>query len=371
MGSIKTPLDRVMGNLGRTVAAKRGIDIHSTSPNRRDSMSDEAIQILSKKEYLSDNCKTYTELELSSAPDKEMVRTIQNMKGNYRAPPKGDKQLGFFSATLSEVPKKDDRSFMDVAVFGLGRKPSFKPVIYDLPDAVISVQGGSLHGLATIFDYDIVLFMISHLNNEMEQVRQARGRGEDSYLPPRTLQVPVCELLKAIRREKGGKRYEQLEKALNRLMSTSIIIKEKPNAAKTTRRTGGFNLIDGYRAVQRTDNGKITLLSIGISNWMYDGVVRTSRPTISTVHPDYFLLDKGLHRFLYRMGRKCAHNKPWEYKIETLYQQSGSTSPFRSFKADLKKAIEDLQHDPLPDCTVEWVEKRKQIYIRFTHARGR
>ncbi len=99
MKSIKTPLDRVMRNLGRTVAAKRGIDIHSAPPNRRDSMPDEAIQISNKKEYLSDNCKTYTELELSSTSDKEIARTIQNRRGNYRKPPKGDNQLDFFMTT--------------------------------------------------------------------------------------------------------------------------------------------------------------------------------------------------------------------------------------------------------------------------------
>ncbi len=367
MGSIKTPLDRVMGNLGRSVAAKRGIDIHSAPPNVRDSMPDEAIQISSQKEYLSDNCKTYTELELSSTPDKEMVRTIQNRRGNYRQPPNGDKPLDFFMTTPLEVAKKDDRSLMDVAVFGLGKTPSFKPIIYDLPDTVISVSGSNLHGMATIFDYDIVLFMVSYLNYEMEQVRQTIRRGEDSYLPPRTLQVPVIELLKAIRRKDSGNHYVQLEKALDRLSSTHIKIKEKPDASKTTRRIGAFNLIDGYRAVQRTDNGKISELSIRIPDWIYDGIVRTKTPTVSTVHPNYFLLTKGLHRFLYRMARKCAHNKPWDYKIETLYQQSGSTSPFRSFKADLKKAIAELQIQPLPDCTVEWIVKGKQIYIRFTY----
>jgi len=157
MGSIKTPLDRVMRNLERTVATKRGIDIHSAPPNMRDSMPDEAIQISNKKEYLSDNCKTYTELELSSAPDKEIVRIIQNRRGNYRKPPKGDKQLDFFMTTPLEAAKKDDRSLMDVAVFGLGKTPSFKPIDYDLPDAVITVAGSTRHGMATIFDYDIVL----------------------------------------------------------------------------------------------------------------------------------------------------------------------------------------------------------------------
>jgi len=46
---------------------------------------------------------------------------------------------------------------MDIAVFGLGKKPRFKPIEHDLNDAQITVQGGTDCGMATIFDYDIFL----------------------------------------------------------------------------------------------------------------------------------------------------------------------------------------------------------------------
>jgi hypothetical protein len=43
---------------------------------------------------------------------------------------------------------------------------------YNLNDAEIVVQGGTHCGMATIFDYDIFLYMVSYLTHEMNKVRE-------------------------------------------------------------------------------------------------------------------------------------------------------------------------------------------------------
>jgi hypothetical protein len=47
----------------------------------------------------------------------------------------------------------------------------------------IVVQGGTHCGMATIFDYDIFLYMVSYLTHEMNKVREEIKKGNDNYLP--------------------------------------------------------------------------------------------------------------------------------------------------------------------------------------------
>ena len=121
-----------------------------------------------KQPYVSDNCETYTDLEDSHEkiknPELASILKKVNRSRNYRKPPIDNKQLDIFEPPpLTDISTKDEISLMDIAVFGLGRKPRFEPIEYNLKDAHIMVQGGTNCGMATIFDYDIFLYMISYL----------------------------------------------------------------------------------------------------------------------------------------------------------------------------------------------------------------
>jgi hypothetical protein len=60
---------------------------------------------------------------------------------------------------LTDIATKDDISLMDIAVFGLGRKPRFTPIKYNLNDAEIVVQGGTHCGMATMVNNCRFLFL--------------------------------------------------------------------------------------------------------------------------------------------------------------------------------------------------------------------
>ncbi|SCN46913.1 Plasmid replication initiator protein [methanotrophic endosymbiont of Bathymodiolus azoricus (Menez Gwen)] len=318
----------------------------------------------------SDNCITYSELEraASEVKDSRLAARLKKLSRNYRRAPEGDQQMSLFEPTLMDVSTKDDISLMDVAVFGLGRKPRFEPIEHDLKDAHITIQGGTKCGMATIFDYDIFLYMVSYLTHEMNVVRRAAENGQDSYLPPRKIKPSVVELLKYCRRDLGGKNYKMLESALIRLDNTNILISHKNSKS---RRSGSFNLIDGYEITSETKTGKISEVSINIPSWVYDGVVRNGDPRVLTMPKDYFLLDQGNHRFLHRLCRKAAGKGEANYNLQTIYERSGSTSPFRSWKSKFKKSIETLgiKGKALPDYLVIWDKKengRINIKMVFT-----
>lgn len=65
---------------------------------------------------------------------------------------------------------------MDVAVFRLSKKDkrAGELIRYDLPDGYVEVSAGA-HGMASAWDYDIVLMMVSHLTEAMNRYREGKG----------------------------------------------------------------------------------------------------------------------------------------------------------------------------------------------------
>ena len=199
---------------------------------------------------------------------------------------------------------------MDVAVFRLSKKQPRKGELirYELSDAVIEVSSGG-HGMATIYDYDIVLMVISQLAHAVKQYR--RGTGEK---PGRQYHIHSSDIFKFCRLSDGGKQYEILDGALKRLQGTFITITSE-NEKKSTRRTGYFPLLGGAKVISRTDTGRIGRLEITIPDWIYEAVEKHDDPEVLTVNPDYFLLNKGIARFIYRLARKAAGRSECDLRL--------------------------------------------------------
>lgn len=91
-----------------------------------------------------------------------------------REPPANDNQPDFFVPGLYDVAVKDAFSVMDVAVFRLSKSQTRKgETIRHVRDDHVLEIASDAGGMATIYDYDIVLFMISHL---ADQTRLWRAR---------------------------------------------------------------------------------------------------------------------------------------------------------------------------------------------------
>ena len=259
----------------------------------------------------------------------------------FRSPPAKDQQLDFFVPPLHDIPVKDGIGIMDVAVFRLSKKQPRKGELirYELSDAVIEVSSGG-HGMATIYDYDIVLMVISQLAHAVKQYR--RGTGEK---PGRQYHIHSSDIFKFCRLSDGGKQYEILDGALKRLQGTFITITSE-NEKKSTRRTGYFPLLGGAKVISRTDTGRIGRLEITIPDWIYEAVEKHDDPEVLTVNPDYFLLNKGIARFIYRLARKAAGQNDATYTFKSIHMRSGTTREFRKFSHELRQLI---KADSLPD----------------------
>jgi plasmid replication initiation protein len=284
------------------------------------------------------------EEEIRDAPDRGSAKSPP-VSPSIRKPPRGSEQPDFFVPTLYDVGAKDSRSIMDVAVFRLSKdkKRAGEVIHYDLPDGYVEVKAGP-DGMASIWDYDIILMMTSHLTDAMNRYRKGLGPK-----PNRTYRPHVSDILKFCRRGDGGRQADEVEGALDRLKGTTIkSVRESPaaNGRRAMREVKAEGLIGDYTVLSYTDKGKIASMEIEAPRWLYSEVVDGKRPGVLTVHPDYFLIEPGVGRFVYRLARRAAGKNAATWAFQTIYERSGSAGTFKEFCRLLRKII---QADDLPE----------------------
>src|SRR3546814_5564878 len=126
-----------------------------------------------------------------------------------------DGQVDLFLPQLTALPLRDQRETMERPFFSLSKRKRLKPIDYISPDRKITVHvsANSEYGLATIYDLDILIYCASVL---IEHKR----RGANDI--PQTLNVVPYDMLRTLKREVGGRAYDLLGNALDRLQSTTV-----------------------------------------------------------------------------------------------------------------------------------------------------
>ncbi len=266
-------------------------------------------------------------------------------------------QLMFFSPSVYDAPIKDDVNLMDVAPFALGKKIRTGVITYELKDCLITIEGGAEVGIATVFDYDIFLNMVSHLAEEVRRFRIETSKGLRPTLPPKIYRPNVANILKFSHRQSGGRQYEEVEEALRRLAKTSITITNLAGGKR--RQVDTRPLLGEYRIISKTKTGKIDQIEIHIPDWVYLSVVRAEKTLpLLTMNADYFLISSGLGRFIYRLARKAAGKNEARYTARDLHKRSGSPQEYRFFLRDLKEFVTRTQAFPMPDYDLAMTDGR-------------
>ena len=254
-----------------------------------------------------------------------------------------------------EKAARDITEMMEVPFLALSKNRR-TPIIYEKHDGPnmikVKVSRHTGHFLASIYDWDIVLFVAG-------KMQEILNKGSD--IPPRTMVIPRHEIFKALRRRNVTKQQKDLESSLSRLQLTGI---ETTIRNEDGRYKAGFGFLESWSYTERKD---IREIEITLSRWLYDGICAKS--SLLLVDSDYFSITSGLKRFLYRTARKHVggHGKDWEFLVETLYEKSGSEREFKKFKSDLKAAV--LQND-IPGYYLKWIEKDKKYSVSFKNLRN-
>ncbi|MFT8479373.1 replication initiator protein A [Gluconobacter oxydans] len=236
-------------------------------------------------------------------------------------------EADLFVDSLVDAPLKDDRALMEFPFFSIQKQPRMEPLIYDDGRTQIRIEPGP-KGLATIWDKDVLLYIISIINDRIE-----RGTPVE-----KTVRFAAHDLLRVTGRGTGKRSYELLLDALHRLRSTNIITSIE-SASERERR--GFGWIETWRVVERKlGSGRMVMAAIEITlnDWMFRALVKDRR--VLTINPHYFELESGLGRRLYEIGRKHLGNQSeWKISLEKLANKIGTSRELRFFKRDLLKVI--------------------------------
>lgn len=292
-------------------------------------------------------------IEAMDEAEKEESEVLKVVKPKEQKPKK-PKNPRLPELSRQERAARDITEMMEVPFLALSKNRR-EPIIYEKHDGPnmikVKVSRHTGHFLASIYDWDIVLFVAGRM-------QEILNKGSD--IPPRTMIVPRHELLKSLRKHDGKKEELDLRAALSRLKLTGI---ETTIRNEDGRYAAGFGFLESWSYTDRKD---IKEIRITLSDWLYDGICAKS--SLLLVDPEYFSITSALKRFLYRTARKHAggHGKPWEFLIETLYKKSGSEREFRFFKRDLKAAVLD---NDVPGYFLRWIERDGNTFVSFKNLR--
>jgi plasmid replication initiation protein len=212
----------------------------------------------------------------------------------------------------------------------------------------IRVESVPDHGMATIWDADILIWAAS-------QIVEARDAG---LRTSRLMAATPYEILRFIGRGTSLRDYQRLKAALDRLQSTTVCTSirqaaldrlQSTTVATSIRqpaegRRHRFSWINEWK--ERTDrNGRPDGIEMILPDWFYQAVLDDA--LILTIDRAYFNLAGGLERWLYRIVRKHggSQRKGWRFDFRHLHQKSGALSPFKRFAFELRDII---RRQPLP-----------------------
>jgi plasmid replication initiation protein len=245
--------------------------------------------------------------------------------------PLPDIQLDLFRSVPGDLAVRDAQDLMSWPFFSLAKSRRVRPIQFEMGAVTINVEATPEHGMATIWDADILIWAAS-------QIVEARDAGRPTS---RAMATTPHEILTFTRRGTSVHHYDRLKAALDRLQSTTIATSIRQ---PSERRRHRFSWINEWK--ERLDGrGRPLGLELILPDWFYEGVI--DRALVLTIDRAYFGLTGGLERWLYRLVRKHGGHQPggWSFDLAHLYLKSGILSPRKQFIYDLRRIVAS---QPLP-----------------------
>jgi plasmid replication initiation protein len=232
-------------------------------------------------------------------------------------------RLKAFRALAADLAPRDLQDLMSYPFFSLTKSKRIQPINYNAGDITIRVEGTTEHGVATIWDADVLIWAAS-------QITEARDAGIETS---RRLVATPYEILSFVGRGTSGRDYLRLKAAFDRLQSTSVATSIR---RLSSRRLHRFSWLNEWKE-RATGEGRPIGLELVVPDWFY-ATVLDSR-LVLTLDRAYFGLTGGIERWLYRLARKHAGKQPagWRFDVRHLHARSGSLARYADFAIDVRR----------------------------------
>ncbi len=234
-------------------------------------------------------------------------------------------QLDLFRALPGDMAPRDSQDLMAFPFFSLAKSKRIQPIDFRASGVTIRVEGTLEHGIATIWDADILIWAAS-------QIVEARDAG---IHPSRLMRATPYEILRFIGRGTSLRDYQRLKATLDRLQSTTVATSIRET---TGRRLHRFSWINEWKELADA-RGTPLGIELILPDWFYAGVLDAA--LVLTIDPAYFKLTGGIERWLYRLVRKHGGKQPggWQFDFKHLHRKSGSTAKPYDFACDLRALV--------------------------------
>ena len=237
----------------------------------------------------------------------------------------------FIALPQDDVRSRDQRDLMERPFFSLAKGRRTTPILYRSGDVEVQVYAVAEHGMATIWDADVLIWAATQLVTAADDGRETS----------RLIRFVPYQLLISIGRATGLRQYRLLRASLQRLQSTVVVTSLRQGRGWQSQH---FSWISEWKEVV-DDRGRSQGMEFVLPEWFYDGVL--DRRLVLTIDPAYFRLTGGIERWLYRVARKHAGRQPqgWAFDLRHLHAKSGSLARFADFALDLRRIV---RRQPLP-----------------------
>jgi plasmid replication initiation protein len=243
----------------------------------------------------------------------------------------GPEQLHLFRALPGDLAPRDAQDLMAYPFFSLAKSKRLAPIDFRAGAITIRVEAVPEHGMATIWDADVLIWAASQIVN-------ARDAG---LRTSRLMAATPHEILTFVGRGASARDYQRLKAGLDRLQSTTVATSIRQAAERRRHR---FSWINEWK--ERADaNGRALGVELILPDWFYAGVLDDA--LVLTIDRAYFSLTGGLERWLYRVVRKHGGRQEygWSFDFVYLHAKSGSLSPLKHFAYDIRDIV---RRQPLP-----------------------
>ena len=242
-----------------------------------------------------------------------------------KSPGNGREQLDLFRALPGEMAIRDAQDLMAYPFFSLAKSRRNVPIDFHSGPVTVRVEGTGAHGIATIWDADILIWAAS-------QLVEARDAGIPTS---RLMRATPYQILRFIGRGTSRRDYQRLRAALDRLQSTTVATSIRET---TGRRLHRFSWINEWKECADV-HGRPLGIELILADWFFAGVL--DEALVLTIDPAYFRLPGGIERWLYRLVRKHGGRQPegWRFDFPYLHRKSGSLARPSDFACDLRALV--------------------------------
>ncbi|EHM4620402.1 replication initiator protein A [Salmonella enterica] len=276
--------------------------------------------------------------------DKQRERNLKTLRPRKN-------EIDFFIAdevVLSSF--RDEMASMEHPFFALkGGDTAIRR--YESGNIVLTVRPSVEIGLATIFDKDVWIYAISKMQDSI-------NRGE--AVSSKVVFTPY-DFFVTTNRDRGGRSYKELEKALDRLKGTTI----KTNINQGIGDVISFGLIEKWR-VQGGILGDLKkgMIEIELPNWLIEAL---KKKKVLKISPDYFRIRKATDRRIYEIARKhCGNQGEFGISLEKLHVKAGSSATKEKFRYNIKQLAKS---NDLPDYSIQYDPERDMVMFKNRNLR--